>query len=51
MAVTNNGGRKFWVCAAACKKQGGSSPALKVKEGCQKFNHALDRRLRMELTT
>ena len=51
LAVTKDGGRKFWACVAARKKQGGSSPALKVKELCRKFNHALDRRLRTELTT
>ena len=39
----------FWACEAAHKKQGDSSPALKVKECCQKFNHALDRCLRTEL--
>ena len=39
------------MCAAARKKQGGSSSALKVKEWCQKFNHTLDRILRTKLTT
>ena len=51
LSVTKDGGRKYWACAAACNKQGGSSPALKVKEWCQKFNHALDRTLITELTT
>ena len=32
--VAKNGSRKLWACAAARKKQGGSSPALKVKEWC-----------------
>ena len=38
------------MCLAARKKEGGSSPALKVKEWCQNFNHTLDHRLRTELT-
>ena len=51
LAVTKDVGRKCWACAAVSKKQGRSRPALKVKEWCQKFNHALDRHLRTELTT
>ena len=51
LAGKNDGGKKYWVCAVARKKQGGSSPSLRVKEWCRKFNHALDRRFRTELTT
>ena len=32
------------------KNQGDSSPALKVKEWCRKFNNPLDHRLRTKLT-
>ena len=31
LAVTKDGGRKFWVCKATGNKKGGSSPELKVK--------------------
>ena len=51
LAVPKDRGKKFLVCAAARKNQGGSIPALKMKEWCQKFNHALDHCLRTELTT
>ena len=50
LAVAKDEGRKCWACAAAQKKQGGSSLSLKVKEWCQNFNHALDRCLITELT-
>ena len=51
LSVPKDRGKKFLVCAAARKNQGGSIPALKMKEWCQKFNHALDHCLRTELTT
>ena len=49
LTVTKDRGRKFWACVAARKKQGGSSPTLKMKKWCQNFNHALEFHLRTEL--
>ena len=51
LAVTKDGGRKSRGGVAARKKQGGSSPVLKVKEWDKNSNHTLDHRLRTELIT